>query len=305
MIHIVGHKNPDTDAIVSAIVMADYFHKLGKKAKAIRVGKINKETEFVLKQTGVKPQILVKSLANKQVFLVDHNESNQIGDGIEKGEIIGVLDHHRLGGGIITSKPIYFRIEPVGCASTLIFKLFEEKNLKLSKTQAVLLLSAILSDTLKFNSPTTTNEDIKIAKKLAEICKYDINDWAEKMFKAKSDITGVKLKDLILLDYKKFEAKNTNFGIGVCETVLPESVLDKKQKILELLPLIKKQRKLDLMFFAVVDIIEQRTHLFVAGEKEKIITEKGFKKKVKDNIIFLPNVVSRKKQIVPVIINAL
>jgi manganese-dependent inorganic pyrophosphatase len=305
MFYITGHKNPDTDSIVSAIVMADYFHKLGQKAKAIRVGKINKETEFVLKQAGVKPQILIKSLANKQVFLVDHNELNQIGDGIEKGEIIGVLDHHRLGGGIITGSPIYFRIEPVGCTSTLIFKLFEEKNFKLSKTQALLLLSAILSDTLKFNSPTTTKEDIKIAKKLAEICKQNINDWAKKMFKAKSDITGISIKDLILLDYKKFEEKNTSFGIGVAETVLPKAILDKRQKILELLPQIKKQRKLDLMFFSVVDIIKQQTHLFAASEKEKLIAEKGFKKKIKNGVMFLPGVVSRKKQIVPIIINAL
>lgn len=305
MFYVTGHKNPDTDSIVSAIVMADYFNRVGEKAKAIRVGKINKETEFVLKQAGAKPPLLIKSLAKKQVFLVDHNEFSQAGEGIERAEIVGVLDHHRLGEGIITDKPIYFRIEPVGCTSTLIFKLFDEKNFVLNKKQALLLLSAILSDTLKFASPTTTAEDIKIAKKLAKICKQDINDFAKKMFKAKSDITGINLKDLILLDYKKFGEKNTSFGIGVSETVLPEIILDKTKKILEFLPLIKKQRKLDLMFFVVIDIIKQQTHLFVAGEKEKLIAEKGFKKKTKDGIMFLPGVVSRKKQIVPVIINVL
>jgi manganese-dependent inorganic pyrophosphatase len=125
------------------------------------------------------------------------------------------------------------------------------------------------------------------------------------MFKAKSDITGISIKDLILLDYKKFEEKNTSFGIGVAETVLPKAILDKRQKILELLPQIKKQRKLDLMFFSVVDIIKQQTHLFAASEKEKLIAEKGFKKKIKNGVMFLPGVVSRKKQIVPIIINAL
>ena len=305
MFYITGHKNPDTDSIVSAIVMEDYFKKLGEKAKAVRVGKINRETEFVLKQAQIKSPILIKSLANKQIFLVDHNELEQAGDGIDKAKIVGVLDHHRLGGGISTDGPIYFRVEPVGCTATLIFKLFEEKNFKLNKTQAFLLLCAILSDTLKFNSPTTTKEDIQIAKKLSEICKQNINKLAEKMFKAKSDITGINLKDLILLDYKKYCEKNASFGIGVCETVSPKNILEKKQEILKLLPQIKKQKKLDLMFFAAVDIIKKQTYLFVADEKEKMIAEKSFKKKAKDNLIFLPGIVSRKKQITPGIIGGL
>jgi manganese-dependent inorganic pyrophosphatase len=305
MFYICGHKNPDTDSIVSAIVMEDYFKKLGEKAKAIRVGKINRETEFVLKQTKTKLSALIKNLAKKQVFLVDHNELEQAGDGIDKAKIVGALDHHRLSGDIKTSLPIYFRVEPVGCTSTLIFKLFQEKEILLNKKQAFLLLCAILSDTLKFNSPTTTKEDIKIAKKLSEISKQNINELAEKMFKAKSDIIGINLKDLILQDFKKYSEKNVKFGIGVCETVLPETILEKKQKILELLPQIKKQKKLDLMFFVVVDIIKKQTYLFVAGEKEKLIAEKSFNKKLKDNLFFLPGVVSRKKQIVPGIINAL
>jgi manganese-dependent inorganic pyrophosphatase len=126
-----------------------------------------------------------------------------------------------------------------------------------------------------------------------------------KMFKAKSDISGTNLKELLLYDYKNFNEKNKDFGIGVCETTMPHAILDKKQKILELLSSIKKQRKLDLMFFVVVDILKLQTHLFIAGDKEKYIAEKAFKKKAKDNIIFLPGVVSRKKQIAPFIINAL
>jgi manganese-dependent inorganic pyrophosphatase len=175
----------------------------------------------------------------------------------------------------------------------------------LNKKQAFLLLCAILSDTLKFNSPTTTKEDIKIGKKLSEICQQNINKLAEKMFKAKSDISGINLKDLILQDFKKYSEKNVNFGIGVCETVLPETVLEKKQEILKLLPQIKKQKKLDLMFFAVVDIIKKQTYLFVDGEEEKLIAKKSFKKKSKDDLIFLPGIVSRKKQIAPEIIGFL
>jgi len=305
MFYICGHKNPDTDSIVSAIVMEDYFKKLGEKAKAVRVGKINRETEFVLKQAKTKSPVLIKKLSGKEVFLVDHNDLEQAGEGTARAEIAGVLDHHCLSGDIKTSLPIYFRVEPVGCTSTLIFKLFQEKEILLNKKQVFLLLCAILSDTLKFNSPTTTKEDIKIAKKLSGICKQNINKLAEKMFKAKSDISGINLKDLILMDYKKYSEKNVNFGIGVCETILPETVLEKKQKILELLPKIKKQKKLDLMFFVVVDIIKKQTYLFVAGEKEELIVEKSFKKKSKNDLIFLPGIVSRKKQIAPGIIGGL
>jgi manganese-dependent inorganic pyrophosphatase len=305
MFYICGHKNPDTDSIVSAIVMEDYFKKLGEKAKAVRVGKINRETEFVLKQAKTKPPVLIKKLSGKKVFLIDHNDLEQAGEGTARAEITGVLDHHCLSGDIKTSLPIYFRVEPVGCTSTLIFKLFQEKEFALNKKQAFLLLCAILSDTLKFNSPTTTKEDIKIAKKLSEICRKDINELAEKMFQAKSDISGINLKDLILMDYKKYCEKKVNFGIGVCETVSPKNILEKKQQILKLLPRIKKQRKLDLIFFAAVDIIKKQTYMFFAEEKEKLVAKKSFNGKSKDNLIFLPGIVSRKKQIAPGIIRGL
>ncbi len=304
MIYVVGHKNPDTDSIVSAIVMADYFQKLGKKAKAIRVGKINKETEFVLNKIKIKSPSLIKNLANKQVFLVDHNAIEQSGDGIEKAEIIGVLDHHRLGG-IKTSSPIYFRTEEIGCTATLIFNVFKEKNIAINKRQAFSLLSAIISDTLKFASPTTTKQDIEIAKKLAVICAQDIDKLATEMFKAKSDITGMNLKDIILSDYKEYKEKNKIFEIAVFETTTPEIILEKKQKILDLLVDLKKQKNIDLMFFTIVDIIKKQAYLFIISNQEKIIAEKAFKKKEKQNLIFLVGVVSRKKQLAPAIIKAL
>ncbi len=305
MIYISGHKNPDTDTIVSSLVITDYFEKMGQKAKPVRLGKINKETEFVLKQIKIKSPALVKSLAKKQVFLVDHNEFGQAGDGIEQAEILGVLDHHKLKGDIKTEMPIYFRVEPIGSTASLIFKLFEEKGFALNKKQAFLLLCGIISDTLKLTSPTTTKEDIKIAKILAGISKQKINDLASGMFKAKSDISGMNLKELLVYDYKDFKEKEKNFGIGVCETTMPNSILENKEKILKLLVEIKKEKKKDLLFFGVIDILKKQCHLFIVGEEEKIVVEKAFKIKEKNNLIFLPGVVSRKKQIAPVIIKAL
>jgi len=305
MIHIVGHKNPDTDAIVSAIVLADYFKKMGKKSQALRVGKINRETRFVLNKVKIRPPSLVKSLARKKVFLVDHNEKEQAGDGIERAEISGVLDHHKLGGSIRSKEPIYVRIEPVGSTSTLIFKLFQEMNFQLRKNRAFLLLSGILVDTLKFTSPTTTKEDKKAAEILAKICQEDVNAISQEIFKIRSDISGIKLENLIFSDYKEYQEKSLTFGIGVHETLNPGILLRKENKIFSTLERLKKEKKLNLFFFALVDILKRKTYLFLTGEKEKEIARKAFKKKTEENLLLLPGVVSRKKQIVPPILKVL
>jgi len=304
MLYVIGHKNPDTDSIVSAMVMADYLRKIGRKAKAFRTGKMNRETKFVLDKIKIKPPSFIKNLAEKKIFLVDHNEFEEAGLGIEKAEISGILDHHKLGG-IKTKAPIYSRIEPLGSTATLIFKLFGEKNLLLSKNQAFLLLSGILSDTLNFNSPTCTGEDIKIGKTLAEASRQNPDELAEEMFKSKSDISGLSLEDLISADYKEYRERKLIFGIGVQETVMPEIILRKKEKILNTLADFKQKRKIDLIFFGIVDILKKRTYLLIAGDKEKGIAERAFNKKEKENLILLPGIVSRKKQMVPVILEAL
>ncbi len=304
MIAIIGHKNPDTDAVVSACVMGDFLKKRGQKAQAFRAGKVNKETEFVFKEAGIKIPPLIKNISKKEVFLVDHNESEQSVSGIEKADVTGVLDHHKLGG-LKNDKPVYFRIEPIGSTSTLIFKLFQENNFILNKKQAFLLLCGILSDTLKFKSPTATPEDIKIAKQLAKICKSNIEELAKEMFKAKSDISGMSLKDLIFMDYKEFQKNKTKFGIGVHETVNPKNVLDKRDEIIKTISSSKKKLNTPLIFFAVVDILKKESYLFVAGEKEKLISKKAFKKTNKNNLVFLSKIVSRKKQIAPAILNVL
>ncbi|MDP2967039.1 MAG: manganese-dependent inorganic pyrophosphatase [bacterium] len=313
MIHIVGHKNPDTDSIVSAIVMADYFQKIGKQSKALRVGKINKETKFVLNKAKIKLPSLVKNLSKKKVFLVDHNEAEQAGTGIERAEIFGILDHHKLGGGMKTKEPIYVRIEPIGSTSTLVFNLFQEKKIQLKKNQAFLLLSGIISDTLKLTSPTTTKEDKKAAEILARISQEDIDALSQEIFKIRSDISGIKLEDLIFSDYKEYKEENLIFGIGLHETLSPEVLLKKEKEIFSILEKIKKGKKLDLIFFALVDILKRKTYFFLPGDKEKEIAEKAFKKRAKrinpllskENLLLLPGVVSRKKQIVPSILKVL
>jgi len=298
MIYLVSHKNPDTDSIVSSLVMKCFLEKSGQKVKVCRIGKVNKETTYILNYLKEKAPALIKNVAGKKLFLVDHNEIEHGGKGMEKAEIIGILDHHRLGG-IETVFPIFSRTEPLGSTSTLVFKVFKEKGLTLQKKQAVLLLAGIISDTLKFISPTTTNEDKKFAKELEKISGENINKLAKEMFKARFDVSGTNLKDLLTKDYKEFKLGKTVVGIAVWETPSPQGILGRKTKIIEGLKKIKKQRKIDLIYFGTLDIFKKECKLFLISEKERRIAEKAFGKKEKDNIIYLPGVISRKKQIVP------
>ncbi|KPJ71260.1 hypothetical protein AMJ50_02775 [Parcubacteria bacterium DG_74_3] len=303
---IIGHKTPDTDAIVTSLIFARFLQKIKKpiigflnfKIRVASPSPLNKETKFVLKYFKQKAPPIIKSLSDKNVFLVDHGDYEQAAPGIKKANIVGVLDHHKLGG-LKTVSPIFYRAEPIGSSSTILAKMFLENNLSLKKKEAGLLLSAILSDTLKLTSPTTTTEDKKIVQFLAKISKENINKLAKKMFEVKSDITGISPDKLVATDYKEFKAGRTDFAIGVWETTSPQKIFQIKKDIFSALAKLKKKRKADFLFFALIDILEKNSTLFILGEKEKGLAEKIFKKKTKENLIFLPGVVSRKKQILP------
>jgi manganese-dependent inorganic pyrophosphatase len=298
MIYLVSHKNPDTDSIVSSLVMKDFLERTGQKVKACRFGEINQETAYVLKYFKEKAPVLIKNVAGKKIFLVDHNEIEHGGKGMEKAEIVGILDHHRLGG-IETLFPIFARTEPIGSTSTLVFKIFKEKGFPLSKKQAGLLLCGIISDTLKFISPTTTDEDKKITKELERISGEKIKNLAREMFKARFEASGINLKNLLTDDYKEFKLGKKKVGVAVWETPNTQGIFKKKEKIINELKKIKKQRKVDLIYFGTLDILKKECKLVLIGEEEKKVAEKAFAKKEKENILYLPGVISRKKQIVP------
>lgn len=296
---IVGHKSPDTDSIVSAIVTQEFFSKvLGKEAKAYRAGGLNNETKFILEKFGVEtPELVPEITEDGSVVLVDHNESAQVFDGLNYSNVDYIIDHHKLS--INTEKPIVCRMEPIGSTASLIAKMFFEKNAEISQVSAKLLLSGILSDTLNLMSPTTTQEDRELVAKLNDIAKLNIEEFVAEMFKAKSSLEGISMEELISLDYKAFEMGTRKVGVGTWETTGPESVNVKKAEILEALVSKKEADKLDLMFFMVVDILKQNCQLYIIGEQEKDLAEKVFGAKAEDGIMFLPGVVSRKKQIVP------
>lgn len=296
---IVGHKNPDTDSIISAIAAQEFFSKvLGKESKAYRAGVLNNETKFILEKFGVEvPDLITAVSADASVALIDHNESSQTFDGLDYGNVDYIFDHHKLS--INTEKPLVCRTEPIGSTASLIAKMLFEKGIEISEVSTKLLLSGILSDTLNLMSPTTTEEDKELAIKLNNIAKLNIQDFVGEMFKAKSSLEGISLQDIITLDYKAFEMGKSNVGIGTWETTSTESVNVKKDEIMQALIAKKEADSVDYMFFMVVDILNQNCQLYVIGEDEKVLAEKVFGATVEEGIMFLSGVVSRKKQIVP------
>jgi len=298
MISIFGHKNPDTDAIVAPIVWESFLKRKKIKAKAFRQGPLNQETKFVLKFFKVKePPLKTKVKPNEKIILLDHNLYSQAPEGAKKADLIQVIDHHFIGD-FQTKKPIYYRAEPLGSTSTIIAKIFFENGISLRKKEAGLLLAGIISDTLKFSSPTTTPEDKKIAKKLEKIAEVNINELAQKMFEAKSEIKGLSLKEIILKDFKEFEAKKAKFGIGVWETVIPDSLISKAKDLKKEIEILREEKNLDFLFFGIVDIIKKKT-FFLLSEKEKEILKKAFSGKIEEDFLVAQGIVSRKKQMVP------
>lgn len=304
---VIGHKNPDTDTVISAIVMSQLINEVQGPVSGNAVSKIsgelNKETEFVLNYFKEDVPDIIESLAGRDVFLVDHSEFSQAVDGIEEANLVGVLDHHKMGG-IKTAIPIFYKAEVIGSTATIIAKIFAGRNIDLNKQQAGLLLAAIISDTLKLISPTTTQIDKDIAQKLVEISGEDIDKLANAMFDAKSDISGITALELITKDYKEYEVKDKKFGIGVWETVKPEKVEALKDEILSALKNTKEKKGLDLMFFGIVDIIKNKTEVILL-DSDKEILEQAFGVQSDNNALVLDGVVSRKKQMAPPIINYL
>lgn len=304
---IIGHKNPDTDSIVSSLILSKKIKRIisfdNLKPEARSLGELNKETKFVLNYFKEKNPLLIKNGRKKNVFLVDHGEYGQSVEGVEEAEIIGVIDHHKIGG-IKTESPIFYRAEPLGSTATILTKIFQGKNIKLTKKEAGLLLAAIISDTLNLTSPTTTREDKKAVSFLSKISGENPATLAKEMFKAKSDISNISSENLIKNDYKDFESSGIKFGVGVCETTNQEEVKKRREEIVSCLSKIKKEYKVSFIFFALIDILKNNTELFFI-EEEKKTAEKIFKKRSKNNSIYLPGVSSRKKQILPPIINFL
>jgi len=300
---IIGHKNPDTDSVVAAISYAELKNKIDPKNKYIPgvTGEINNETKFVLDYFNFSAPKFTKDLSNSKdnIIIVDYNELSQAPEGIDKDKIVEFIDHHRLGG-METAAPVYVRIEPIGSTSTIIAKIFKEKGITPSKIIASLMISGIISDTLFLHEKTTTKSDKIVLSKLNKICRIrNLEDYASQMFEAKSDITGISASEIITEDYKEFNFGQKKIGIGVWETVKPESVLQEKEQLIKALKKLENDKKLSFIYFIVVDILHGESEMIIIGKEEQEVAEKVFGGKTQENILSLGKRMSRKKEIVP------
>ena len=300
---VFGHKNPDTDTICSAIAYAELKGKLGKDVKAVRLGEINEETKFVLDYFKVEKPELIESVSEKEIMLVDHNERTQTADGFEEAKVLELVDHHRISN-FNLDEPLYVRMEPVGCTATIILKLFKENNLLPSPTTAGLMLSAIVSDTLLFKSPTCTECDVKAGKELAEIAGVNVEEYGLEMLKAGTALGGKSEVELINMDMKIFEVDGSKIGVAQVNTVNEAELLERKEKLLVEIDNILNKEGLKFFIFAITNILSNDSIGIVAGDGNAVI-EKAFNEKIDNNLIALKGVVSRKKQIIPPLTKAI
>lgn len=302
---VFGHKNPDTDTITSALVYAYLKQQLGVDAEAVRLGEVNNETKSALEKFGFEAPRLIGNVANEasEVILVDHNERQQSADGIEEVKVTEVIDHHRIAN-FETSDPLYYRAEPVGCTATILNKIFKENNVEIPSNIAGLMLSAIVSDTLLFKSPTCTEQDVQAGKELAEKAGVDANEYGLAMLKAGADLSDKSLEDLLSLDAKEFTFGNVKSIVAQVNAVDVNDVLNRKDELVSLLNKNIEENGLQLFFFVVTDILNNDSTAVVVGSAADAAA-KAFGKELDNDLVDLPGVVSRKKQIVPVLTDAL
>lgn len=296
---VFGHQNPDTDAIGAAIAFANLQKELGKDAEAVALGEPNEETAFALNHFGLTAPRVVETVANEveQVMLVDHNEFQQSAADIEKVEILAVVDHHRIAN-FQTANPLYYRAEPVGCTSTIILKLYKENNVEVPKNIAGIMLSAIVSDTLLFKSPTCTQEDVQAAKELAEIAGVDLESYGLEMLKAGTNLGTKSAVELIDLDAKSFPMGGSNLRIAQVNTVDLAEVFARQSELESAMQEANAANGFDLFVLVVTNILDSDSEILIVGEPKENV-EKAFNVTLDNNRALLKGVVSRKKQVVP------
>ena len=302
---IFGHKSPDTDSICSSVVTEKLAKHYGLDAEAVRLGDLNKETEYVFNYLGIEvPKKISEIEEGQKVILVDHNEKEQSVDGREKAEIIGVIDHHRIAA-FETVYPLYYMAKPYGCTSTVLFEIFKRENIEIDKVSAKLMLSAIISDTLLLKSPTCTDKDREAYSELEKIAEINAEEYGLEMLKAGTDLSTYSADEVINLDAKEFSEKGKKLVIAQVNTADINDVFSRKEELEFAMEKSIADRKLDLYMFLITDIINTNSKVIVLGNDRSVV-EKAFGKSIDENdSIFLEGVVSRKKQVAPPILAVL
>ena len=295
---IFGHKNPDTDTICSSIVYNNLKRIQGMDTEAVRLGEINDETRYALEHFNVfEPRLVEEVAEGQQVILVDHNEFQQSVNGIEKAVIREVIDHHRIAN-FETAAPLYYRAEPLGCTATILKKIYEEQSVHIDKQMAGLMLSAIISDSLLFKSPTCTLQDKVAAEELAKIADVNSEEYGLAMLKAGASTTDKTAETLISLDAKEFVLGADKLVVAQINTVDANEVADRKEELEAAINAEFSSKGLAAYVFVITNILTSDSEVLVLGEKQDKVAA-AFGKTLENDFMTLEGVVSRKKQVVP------
>ena len=298
---VFGHKSPDTDSTGSPIIWSWYLNQIkGVAAKPMLLGEPNTEALFVLDHWNLdKPEIMTELAADTPVVIVDTNNPGELPDNINDADIVGIIDHHRLVAGLETRGPIEINIQPLACTATIMWKMIGKDWAQAPREIKGAALSCILSDTLEFRSPTTTQEDKAVAHSIADELGVNITEFAEAMFAAKSDVSAFSEAELLRMDSKEFDLNGTGLRVSVLETTSPAPLLARKDALMGAMPAVAKEDGAAEVLLFVVDILNEEATLLVPNDTVKTIAEKSFGATVSGDTVVLPGVMSRKKQIIP------
>ncbi len=297
-VYVYGHKNPDSDSVCAAIALADLKSKIGVEAVPVVQGDLNPESNFILEKFGVSAPEIITSGAGKQVILVDHSDLAQSLDDLKDAEILGIVDHHKLGD-VTTSNPLECWIWPVGCTCTVLKEMYDFFGVEIPKSIAGIMLCAILSDTVIFKSATCTDQDKEAADALAKIAgESDLAALGMEMFKVKSAVEGTPARELVLRDYKDFDMNGNKVGIGQLE-VVDLAILDSvKPALAEDIKALKTEGGRHSVFLLLTDIMKEGSEMLIASDDEAVV-QKAFGTAPEGGKVWLEGVMSRKKQVVP------
>ena len=298
-VYVVGHKSPDTDSVAAAISYANLKNQLGLPDIYIpaAAGEINSETKFVLEHFSVPVPETITDAKGKKIILVDHNEVAQAVDNIKEADLMEVVDHHKIGD-IQTGSPIFFHNEPVGSTATIISAMYDQYKVPITREMAGVMISAILSDTVLFKSPTCTEKDKEQVAKLAKIIGEDYEAYGIAMLTAKSDISSKTALDIVKGDYKHFDFAGTKAGVGQIEVMDLSVLAPRRKEILDEMEKVRKDEGLSFVLIMLTDVMKEASDLlFVGTPVDKF--EKAFDGKIENNSIYRKGVLSRKKQVIP------
>src|SRR6056297_3121410 len=298
---VFGHKAPDTDSTGSPLIWAWYLSQVkGQDAKPVLLGAPNTEAAFMLERWGFDMLDIIEDVADDQAcVVVDTNNPAELPANINGADVQAIIDHHKLVGGLETKGPIDITMRPLACTATIMYDLMGEDAAKMPDNIKGAALTCILSDTLEFRSPTTTDHDRAVAQNLATDLNVNIGDYAAEMFAAKSDVSAFSDAELIRMDSKEYAVDDTKFRVSVLETTAPGMVLDRKASLMDTMTSVAAEDGVDQVLLFVVDILNEEATLLVPNDLVKSVAEKSFGASVDGDTVVLPGVMSRKKQIIP------